>query len=91
MSDGILFLDMINHYSLKLTEIADSMAEVKSYLNKSLILTEESWSSDSADAFKLKAEEIKMILNRCEMSLDELLKLMNVVKNNEVDARTVEQ
>lgn len=83
--DEILFSDIINHYSLKLTENSDIMAEVVSYMNKSLTIADESWSSDAADAFNLKAEEIKKTLGQCRMSLDELQKLMNVLSRNEFD------
>lgn len=85
MSEEIMFSDMLNHYSLKLSEIQDMFKCMTDYLGKSVLIVNESWSSQSADAFKEKIEYMQQYINRVDLSLDELLSLLYAVKNNSMD------
>lgn len=85
MSEEITFADMLNHYSLKLSEISDLMFDVVSYLNKSFTVANESWSSDSANSFNDKVFQIQKLINNSNLTMDELMKLLNAAKNTALD------
>lgn len=85
MSEEIMFADMLNHYSLKLSEVNDLFQSMNDYINKSVMIVNESWSSQSADAFNEKIIRIQQHIKKTDVSLDDLFSLLNVVKNNSLD------
>ena len=85
MSDEIMFSDMLNHYSLKLSEIYDMLNNMTSYLNKSLSVAVDSWQSEAADKYIMQIDTMKSDLNEISLAMDNLLRLFNVVKNNELN------
>lgn len=85
MSEEIMFSDMLNHYSLKLTEISDMLADMVGYLNKAILIVNDCWSSQAANVFNEKVSESQRCINKSNVSLDELLKLLNSVKNETLD------
>lgn len=85
MSEEIIFSDMLNHYSLKLSEINDMLKNTADYLNKSVIVANESWSSQSANAFNEKIAHAQQYIKKVDISLDELMSLLNIVKSNLIE------
>ncbi|MCH5314363.1 MAG: hypothetical protein J1E81_00510 [Eubacterium sp.] len=91
MSDEkIIFADMLNHYSLKVNEISDLLSNMVTYLNKSVVIIRESWQSEVADKFLLQISGIQQYINTANSSLDDLMKLFNTMKSNELDAQIEE-
>lgn len=90
MSEEVMFADMLNHYSLKLSEINDLMVNSVRLLNNSVKITNESWSSQSANEFNVRMEKIKRKINSSSENLDNLLRLLNAVKDAALDQEIVE-
>ena len=90
MSEEIMFADMLNHYSLKTNEISDLLSNMVTYLNKSVKISRESWNSDAANKFLSQISEIQQYINTANSSIDELIKLFNAMKVNELDAQLEE-
>ena len=87
MSEEIMFADMLNHYSLKTSEISDLLSNMVTYLSKSIEISRESWNSDAANKFLLQISEAQQYINTANLSIDELMKLFNAMKSNELDAQ----
>lgn len=87
MSEEIMFADMLNHYSLKTSEISDLLSNMVTYLSKSIEISRESWNSDAANKFLLQISEAQRYINTANSSIDELMKLFNAMKSNELDAQ----
>lgn len=87
MSNEIMFADMLNHYSLKTSEISDLLSSLVVYLNKCVAISRESWQSDAAEKFILEISNIQQYINQANNSLDELMRLFNVIKDNQVDSQ----
>ncbi len=88
MTEEILFADMLNHYSLKITELSDVLADAVSKLNTCVILSEEAWKSPSILKFNDKILDMRQQFNNMNHSLDELTALFNTIKNAELEAQT---
>lgn len=86
MSEEIMFSDMLNHYSLKLTEVSDLLANTVGYLNKSLMISNDSWVSYSSDIYNEKIIDSKKYISNINNALDQMLALLNTVKNNAIDS-----
>lgn len=86
MAEEITFADMLNHYSLKTSEISDLLNNMTKYLNKCIVLSKESWQSDASDKFLLKISDLLQYTSTANSSLDELLKVFNTIKSNDLDA-----
>ena len=61
------------------------MTDLVGYVNKSVVLANESWSSISSEAFNEKITISQRYLREIDLSLDEMLKLLNSVKDNELN------
>ena len=87
MSEEIIFADMLNHYSLKTSEISDLLSNTVAYLNKCVFISRESWQSEAADKFMLQVSAVQKHINRANASLDDLMRLFNAIKSNELDSQ----
>jgi hypothetical protein len=85
MSDEILFTDMLNHYSLKFLEATDLLNNAVSYLNSFLSLANESWDSESSNLLNEKMLISKKYISNINDSMDEILELLNVLKNDNLN------
>ncbi len=86
MTNEILLSDMLNHYSLKLTEITDLLTEVMQDLKTTGLLVEDSWRGFSANAFAEKMVEIQRGFTRSADEFSKLTVLFNAAKNAALDA-----
>lgn len=87
MSEEIVFADMLNHYSLKTSEISDMLGVTVSYLNKCVAVSRDSWQSLASDKFILQIANTEQYIRRADAAVSELMRIFNVVKNNELDSK----
>lgn len=86
MTNELLLSDMLNHYSLKLTEITDLLTEVMQGLKNTGLVLEDSWRGFSANAFTEKMVEIQRGFQKSAEEFSELTVLFNTVKNAALEA-----
>lgn len=86
MSEELVFSDMLNHYSLKCAEISDMCSTMVSYLDKSVFIANDSWSSAAAEIFSDNIIMLKDQTKDLTSSLDEVMKLLNSAKGNLLDS-----
>lgn len=86
MTNELLLSDMLNHYSLKLTEITDLLTEVMQGLKNAGLVLEDSWRGFSANAFAEKMVEIQRGFQKSAEDFSELTVLFNTVKNAALEA-----
>ena len=88
MTQEIMFADMLNHYSLKITELSDVLADAVSKLNMCVVLTEESWKSPSVVKFNDRILELQKQIKEMDSALDEMTMIFSAIKNAELEAQT---
>lgn len=88
MTNELLLSDMLNHYSLKLTEITDLLTEVMQGLKNTGLVLEDGWRGFSANAFAEKMVEIQRGFQKSTEEFSELTVLFNTVKNAALEAET---
>lgn len=85
MSEEIVFADMLNHYSLKTSELSDLLSNTVAYLKKSAVISAEAWQSDASQKFLSQIAGIRQEISTVNSALDELTRIFNTLKNNELD------
>ncbi len=88
MTQEIMFADMLNHYSLKITELSDVLADAVSKLNMCVVLTEESWKSPSVVKFNDRIIELQKQIKEMDSALGEMTMIFSAIKNAELEAQT---
>lgn len=86
MSEEIVFADMLNHYSLKTSEISDMLSEIVAYLNKCVAVSRDAWQSLASDKFILQIANTEQHIRNADAAISELMRIFNVIKNNELDS-----
>lgn len=86
MSEEIVFADMLNHYSLKTSEISDMLSEIVAYLNKCVAVSRDAWQSPASDKFILQIANTEQHIRSADAAISELMRIFNVIKNNELDS-----
>ena len=87
MSEEILFADMLNHYSLKTSEVAELLQEMLVNLNKSVAISTDAWQSATADKYLLQVSGVIEHIKKADTSLEEMLVFFNAVKDHEADVQ----
>ena len=77
--DEITFQDVLTHYGLKLKEIFDETETIKTQLKKAESVIDSGWSGSSADACKIKLEEINSEIYKTSAGISEALVKLNTV------------
>ena len=85
MSEEIVFADMLNHYSLKTSELSDLLSNTVAYLKKSAVISAKAWQSDASQKFLSQIAGIRQEISTVNSALDELTRIFNTLKNNELD------
>ena len=81
-----MYVDMLNHYSLKITELSDIVADAVSKLNTCVVLAEESWKSPAVLKFNDKVLDMQKQIKDIDRALENLAVVFNTIKNNELES-----
>ena len=68
--EPITFVDMLVHYKIKLSESLDYLNTLSSQLNQELDIINASWKGSSAEACRVKIEDLKYELEKVRTSLE---------------------
>lgn len=68
--EPITFVDMLVHYKIKLSESLDYLNTLSSQLNQELDIINASWKGNSAEACRIKIEDLKYELEKVQTSLE---------------------
>jgi len=68
--EPITFEDTLVHYKIKLSESLDYLNTISSQLNQELDIINASWKGSSAEACRIKIEDIKYELEKAQASLE---------------------
>lgn len=68
--EPITFVDMLVHYKIKLSESLDYLNTLSSQLNQELDIINASWKGGSAEACRIKIEDLKYELEKVQTSLE---------------------
>lgn len=85
MTEEILYSDMINHYSLKITEISDILTDILSQIKSIAFLTDEAWSGNSANAFLEQLALVQKDLAVMTDNVSAVSLLFDAVLNSELE------
>ena len=68
--EPITFEDTLVHYKIKLSEALDYLKTVSAQLDSELDIINTSWKGRSADACRVKTEDLKLELEKAQTSLE---------------------
>ena len=68
--EPITFEDTLVHYKIKLSESLDYLNTISSQLNQELDIINASWKGSSAEACRIKIEDMKIELDKARLSIE---------------------
>lgn len=69
--EPITFEDTLIHYKIKISEALDYLSGISSQLDREIDCVNTSWSGRSAESCRVKLEDLKLELEKAQLSLQQ--------------------